>query len=247
MHSATAAPAGASTRAPQAAETLETLETPKSTSNLHVLPQTRLLRTLHTVVRDRTAAPADFTAGSRRIIRLLLDAALDLLPCRPRDVVTPVGQTYQGLDPAYRLCGVSVVRAGESMEAELRELYPGVPIGKILIQRDRETKLPHLLYHCLPPDVAERHVLLFEPMLATGGSLLEALDVLVEAGVAPRNIVVVNLLASPRGLERVGTAHPEVAIVTSSVERGLNENAFMLPGIGDFGDRFFGTDARVAP
>jgi uracil phosphoribosyltransferase len=149
MHSATAARAGASTRAPQAAEALAP-ETSKinatgktNTPNLHVLPQSGLLRTLHTVIRDRTAAPADFTANSRRIIRLLLDAALDLLPSRPREMVTPVGQTYQGLEP-------------------------------------------------------------------------------------------------------VAAAHPEVAIVTSSVEEGLNENAFMLPGIGDFGDRVFGTETRAA-
>ena len=209
-----------------------------------LLPQTSQLRALHTVIRDRHASPADFTVHSRRIMRLLLETAMDRLPFERREVTTPVGRTYDGLRLASGLCGVSVVRAGESMEAELRELDPGVPIGKILIQRDRKTKRPHLFFCSLPPDIAERSVLLMEPMLATGGSLLMALDVLRQAGVNLGRSVVVNLLASPRGLTAVRTAYPEVDIVTSAIEEGLDENAFMLPGIGDFGDRYFGTDLR---
>jgi uracil phosphoribosyltransferase len=208
--------------------------------DLHLLSQTERLRALHTVIRDRGASPRDFTASSQHVIRMLLERALDLLPYRPRDVITPVGETYPGLQLVRGLCGVSVVRAGESMEAGLRDLHPGVPIGKILIQRDKQTKLPRLYFQALPGDIAERDVLLLEPMLATGGSLLKALDVLCAAGVGPESIVVVNFLASPQGLERVGAEYPGLRIVTSSVEQRLNEAAYMVPGIGDFGDRYFG-------
>lgn len=208
------------------------------------LPQTNQLRALHTIVRDKYAAPEDFVAGSRRIIRLLLEAAHDLLPFDEHRVTTPVGATYRGVVNSSKMCGVSVVRAGESMETELRELAPEIPIGKILIQRDRETKQPHLYYNSLPEDVSERYVLLLEPMLATGGSVLLAIKVLLEADVREDRIVVVNCLASPQAIDAVGRAYPAVRIVTSSLEHGLNQDAYMLPGIGDFGDRYFGAVAR---
>jgi uracil phosphoribosyltransferase len=215
--------------------------------NVHLLPQTNQLRALHTTIRDRGAARADFVTHSRRIIRLLLEAALGLMPFDKHEVTTPVGAAYPGLRCAVRLCAVPVIRAGESMESEVREVIPDIPIGKILIQRDKTTKLPHLYYQNLPSDIAERHVLLLEPMLATGGSAKAAIGVLLDAGVREENIVFVNFLAAPEGIEAVHAAHPEVRIITSSIEDCLNENAFMVPGIGDFGDRFFGTaDSAVA-
>ncbi len=214
--------------------------------NVLLLPQTSLLRALHTVVRDRNASGRDFEIYSRRIIRLLLETGLDLLPFEKREVTTPVGETYHGLEFPRRVCGVSVVRAGESMETELREMVPGIRIGKILIQRDKRTKQPELFYKHLPGDIHTDHVLLMEPMLATGGSALAALDVLREAGVPDENVVLINFLASPTGLERFSRAAPDVKVVTSAVEDGMNENAFMVPGIGDFGDRFFGTVPAAA-
>nr|WP_202438679.1 uracil phosphoribosyltransferase [Streptomyces sp. SID8356] len=214
--------------------------------NVLLLPQTSLLRALHTAVRDKNASGRDFEIYSRRIIRLLLEAGLDLLPFEKREVTTPVGETYHGLELPGHVCGVSVVRAGESMEAELREMVPGIRIGKILIQRDKRTKQPELFYKHLPGDIHTGHVLLMEPMLATGGSALAALDVLREAGVRDENVVLINFLASPTGLERFGLAAPDVKVVTSAVEDGMNENAFMVPGIGDFGDRFFGTVPAAA-
>ncbi|MFC9843885.1 uracil phosphoribosyltransferase [Streptomyces sp. NPDC060223] len=210
-------------------------------NNVNLIPQTNQLRALHTVIRDRDASRADFVHYSRRIIRLLLEAGLDQLPFEAHEVTTPVGETYQGLKFADKVCAVPVIRAGESMEAELREIHRGIRIGKILIQRDKQTKLPHLYYSHLPDDIAERHVLLLEPMLATGGSAKAAIGVLLKAGVREERIVLVDFLAAPEGIRAVHDAHPAVRIVTSSIEERLNEHSFMIPGIGDFGDRFFGT------
>ncbi|HEX7852365.1 MAG TPA: uracil phosphoribosyltransferase [Sphingobium sp.] len=213
-------------------------------SRLHVLPQSRQLRALHSIVRSRNATRGDFVHHSNRIIRQLLDAAIDLLPHEAASVETPVGATYEGLRLTHRLTGVSVIRAGESMEGELRALYPAIGIGKILIQRDKTTKLPKLFYHNLPADIAEGHVLLLDPMLATGGTALEAINVLAEQGVPESRIILVTFIAAPEGVARVNDVRPEVTIVTSSLEQRLNENAYMIPGIGDFGDRYFGTDLK---
>jgi len=210
--------------------------------NVHLLPQTNHLRALHTVIRDRGASREDFVLQSGRIIRLLVEASLDQLPFEPLAARTPVGEIYDGLRLAVPVCGVSVVRAGDSMEAGLRAVLPSIRIGKILIQRDKVTKLPRLYYSALPADIATRHVLLLDPMLATGGTARAAIQVLLDAGVPEQNIVFVSLIAVPEGISAVGERYPRVRIVTSAIDQRLNGNAYMIPGIGDFGDRFYGTD-----
>jgi uracil phosphoribosyltransferase len=209
---------------------------------VHLLPQTMVLRALHTVIRDRNADRDDFVVTSSRVMRQLIEAGLELLPFESHEVRTPVGEIYDGVRGTAQVCGVSIARAGESMETELRAMAPGMRIGKILIQRDKVTKLPHLYYSALPADIAQRHVLLLDPMLATGGTALAAIDVLLDRGVPEEHIVFVNLLSAPEGIKAVTERYPGVRMVTSSIETRLNENAYMLPGIGDFGDRYFGTD-----
>jgi uracil phosphoribosyltransferase len=212
--------------------------------NVHVLPQTDQLRAMHTIVRDRDCSREDFVFYTERIIRLLVEAGLDLLPFEPHDVTTPVGATYPGLKFATGLVGVPIIRAGESMESGLRAVVRGARIGKILIQRDHATKLPKLYYSNLPRDIASRHVLLLDPMLATGGTANAAIQVLLDQGVLEENIVFVTFITVSEGIEAVCSRFPRVRIVTSAIEERLNSHAYMVPGIGDFGDRFFGTDGR---
>lgn len=211
--------------------------------NVHLLPQTNQLRALHTIIRDRNVRREDFIFYSGRIIRLLIEAGLNLLPFETCTTETPVGRTYDGLRFTSGICGVSIARAGESMEAELRAVCQSIRIGKILIQRDKVTKLPRLYYSALPHDIAQRHVLLLDPMLATGGTALAAIQILLDKGVAEENIVFLNLITVPEGITAVYQRYPKVRIVTSAIDERLNDNAYMIPGIGDFGDRFFGTDA----
>ncbi|WLS79844.1 uracil phosphoribosyltransferase [Erwinia pyri] len=204
--------------------------------NVHVLPHSDWLSYSHLRMRDRMANLAVFTHHANQVIRLLLQNAAQFLPYTNDAVTTPIGDLFAGKALTRSICGVSVIRAGESMEAEFRSMFPNQPIGKILIQRDKESKLPHF-----PPGIAGMSVMLFEPMLATGGSLLKAIDVLKESGVAIENIIVVNVLASPFGIQRLAETWPSLTIMTSSIETGMTESAFMRPGIGDFGDRYFGT------
>lgn len=209
--------------------------------NLYILPQTNGLRGMHSAMRDRMASQDVFVFNARRVTRLLMEFALDFLPYEKIDVKTPSGGIYKGHRIATPICGVSILRAGDSMEIELREIAPQVPLGKMLIQRDPITKLPKFFFAKLPEDIATRQVLLLDPMLATGGTAVEAINQLIEHGAKPENILFVTILSVADGLDNVQTAHPKVRILTSSVEEHLNEHAFMLPGIGDFGDRFFGT------
>ncbi|MGV1913594.1 uracil phosphoribosyltransferase [Agrobacterium vitis] len=205
------------------------------------LPQTQRLRALHAEMRRATAPRETFVANANCVIRNVLELCLDQLPYCDRSVQTPVGATYLGAELDAPLCAVSIVRAGESMEFELSKMLPAIPIGKILIQRDKITKQPRLFYSALPEDIAQRHVIMMEPMLATGGSALMAISELLKKGVQERHVVFANILASPEGIKRVSARYPHVTIVSSSIEQQLNQEAFMIPGIGDFGDRYFGT------
>jgi uracil phosphoribosyltransferase len=213
--------------------------------NVFLLPQQPGLIALHTAARDANASQEQFVRTTQRIARLLLETALSHLEHQHREVMTPTGFAYDGVEPVSdTLYAVSVPRAGDSLESALREIRPDTRFGKILIQRDPVTKQPSQLYAKLPPDVAGHEVLLLDPTIATGGTLLTAINELVAAGVEEHQILAVNVLTCPEAIVTVLSRRPDIRIVTSHIDQTLTEQAFMLPGIGDFGDRFYGTWVR---
>ncbi|KAI8999210.1 uracil phosphoribosyltransferase-domain-containing protein [Gaertneriomyces semiglobifer] len=207
-----------------------------------VLEQTKELKALLTIIRNKSTARGDFIFYSDRIIRLLVEEALNHLPFIPKPVTTPMGVTYHGLGFQGKICGVSIMRAGEAMEQGLRDCCRSVRIGKVLIQRDEETGQARLYYAKLPPDVSTRWCLVLDPMLATGGSVIKAIQLLLSSGVPQERILFVNLICSPEGIENVLSLFPSLKIVTAEVDEGLDERKYIMPGLGDFGCRYFGTD-----
>ncbi|KAF4582928.1 Uracil phosphoribosyltransferase [Ophiocordyceps camponoti-floridani] len=142
--------------------------------------------------------------------------------------------------PSYgKICGVSIMRAGEAMEQGLRDCCRSVRIGKILIQRDEDTSQPKLFYDKLPHDIAHRWVLLLDPMFATGGSATMAVQVLKGRGVPEDHILFLNLIASPEGVSNFAKKFPRLKVVTAFIDQGLDEKNYIVPGLGDFGDRFY--------
>ncbi|EGG16720.1 uracil phosphoribosyltransferase [Cavenderia fasciculata] len=220
-----------------------------------VLKSNHQVKGLFTLIRDRETKREDFIFYSDRLIRLLIEEGLNCLPFSETNVTTPTGATYNGVSFASKICGVSIVRAGESMEAGLRAVCKQIKIGKILIQRDEETARPKVTYprnqiyiskeeeeDKLPADIANRHVLLLDPMLATGGTVAQAVEVLLERGVKEENIIFINLVAAPEGIRFFTAKFPKVSIVTGEIDSNLNDKKYIIPGIGDFGDRYFGTE-----
>ncbi|KAF8607859.1 PRTase-like protein [Ceratobasidium sp. AG-I] len=205
--------------------------------NVVTLPQTAQLEALYTIIRNKDTPRGDFIFYTDRIIRLLVEEGLNHLPVVPKTVETPTGETYEGVGFEGRICGVSILRAGEAMEAGLREVCRSVRIGKILIQRDEETAQAKLFYSKLPEDIAQRYVLLLDPMLATGGSAIKAVEVLKEAGVLEERIMFLNLIASPEGIRTFCGRYPALRMITGWIDKGLNEKAYIIPGLGDFGER----------
>ncbi|RPD62161.1 PRTase-like protein [Lentinus tigrinus ALCF2SS1-7] len=205
--------------------------------SVFTLPQTAQLEALFTIIRDKETNRGDFLFYSDRIIRLLVEEGLNHLPVIPKTVTTPTGATYEGVGFEGKICGVSILRAGEAMEVGLREVCRSVRIGKILIQRDEETAQAKLFYAKLPQDIAQRYVLLLDPMLATGGSAIKAVEVLKEHGVPEDRIIFINLIASPEGLKNFCGKYPQTRVITGWIDEGLNEKAYIIPGLGDFGER----------
>eukprot|EP01120_Amphizonella_sp_Union-15-10_P001660 TRINITY_DN1180_c0_g1_i1.p1 TRINITY_DN1180_c0_g1~~TRINITY_DN1180_c0_g1_i1.p1 ORF type:complete len:220 (-),score=28.02 TRINITY_DN1180_c0_g1_i1:100-759(-) len=209
---------------------------------VHVLRSTSQIKSMHTIIRDKNTTREDFIFYADRLIRLLVEEGLSYLPFNEKTVTTPTGADYKGVQFTSHICGVSIVRAGESMESGLRAVCKAIRIGKILIQRNEQSAKPKLFYAKLPKDIGDRYVLLLDPMLATGGSALTAIEVLLNQGVKEDKIMFLVLIAAPEGIKAVKEKHPLVLIVTTEIDSHLNEVKFIIPGIGDFGDRYFGTE-----
>lgn len=209
--------------------------------NLYVIHSTFQIRGMHTLIRDAQITKHDFVFYSDRLIRLVVEHGLGHLPFTEKQVITPTGSVYTGVDFCKRLCGVSVIRSGESMENALRACCKGIKIGKILIHREGDNG-QQLIYEKLPNDISERHVLLLDPILGTGNSAVQAISLLIQKGVPESNIIFLNLISAPKGVHVVCKCFPRIKIVTSEIEIGLNEDFRVIPGMGEFGDRYFGTD-----
>ncbi|KAI2643471.1 uracil phosphoribosyltransferase-domain-containing protein [Xylaria nigripes] len=218
---------------------IATVSTEVPYETVTILPQTPQLIALLTKIRDRNTDRADFIFYSNRIIRLLVEEGLNHLPTVETTVITPVGRNYAGLMFQGKICGVSIMRAGEAMEQGLRDCCRSVRIGKILIQRDEESARPKLFYDKLPEDIAQRWVLLLDPMFATGGSAIMAVEVLKSRGVPEERILFLNLIASPEGISNFATKFPKLRVVTAFIDQGLDSKNYIVPGLGDFGDRFY--------
>ncbi|KAK4493155.1 hypothetical protein RD792_017990, partial [Penstemon davidsonii] len=209
--------------------------------NLYVIQSTFQIRGMHTLIRDAQTTKHDFVFYADRLIRLVVEHGLGHLPFTEMQVITPTESVYTGVDFCKRLCGVSVIRSGESMENALRACCKGIKIGKILIHREGDNG-QELIYEKLPKDISDRHVLLLDPILGTGNSAVQAISLLIKKGVPESNIIFLNLISAPQGVHVVCKRFPRLKIVTSEIEIGLNEDYRVIPGMGEFGDRYFGTD-----
>eukprot|EP00824_Muranothrix_gubernata_P007936 TRINITY_DN20151_c0_g1_i1.p1 TRINITY_DN20151_c0_g1~~TRINITY_DN20151_c0_g1_i1.p1 ORF type:complete len:527 (-),score=118.05 TRINITY_DN20151_c0_g1_i1:340-1710(-) len=216
--------------------------------NVHVLKTNPILKACHTLIRDETTNREDFIFFADRIIRLLIEEALSFCGTFTKKVVmTPTGAPYDGLEWKAKVCGVSIVRAGEAMEGALKEVVKDVTFGKILIQTDGTTAEPRLYYCKLPEDIAECNVLLLDPLVGTGATAMMAIRVLLDHGVSMENITFVTVISAPPGLHALSYVFPKLKIITSEVDERVNDKYFICPGVGNFGDRHFGTQSTQIP
>lgn len=189
-------------------------------------------------LRDATTNPEQFRQLAGRISVLLAAEALREVPTSGGTVATPLGPAT-GRRVSADVVMVPVLRAGLGMLPGMLELVPGARVGHIGLQRDEVTAQASRYYSKLPPHLEDSYVLMIDPMLATGGSAVAALELLRSAGA--RHIRLVCIVAAPEGIAAVEKAYPEVPIYTPVVDERLNAHKFIVPGLGDFGDRLYGT------
>jgi uracil phosphoribosyltransferase len=185
---------------------------------------------------QETAPPVFRTLAKRLALTLALEAIRDL-PTTEIAVRTPLEETTGRV--LGDLVAVPILRAGLGMLEAVTELFPEVAVGYIGLERDEASLEPQSYYRKLPP-VRGRNVLVLDPMLATGGSGSAATSAVREGG--PRSIRFVCVVAAPEGIKRMEADHPDVPIFTAAIDRQLNERGYIVPGLGDFGDRLFGTE-----
>jgi uracil phosphoribosyltransferase len=189
-------------------------------------------------LRDVRTAPPEFRRAANRISVLLAAEALKDVPTAPATVVTPLGPA-DGKVVKTDVVVVPVLRAGLGMLDAVLELLPAARVGHIGLQRDEATAIASKYYTKLPSDLVASYVLMIDPMLATGGSAVAAIDLIKAAGA--RTIRMICIVAAPEGVALVERHHPDVLVYTPVVDRELNPHKFIVPGLGDFGDRLYGT------
>jgi len=190
------------------------------------------------ILRDAATAPELFRRMAVRISLLLAAEATRDLPALPVTVSTPLGPA-DGRRVQGDVVVVPVLRAGLGMLDAVLELIPSARVGHIGLQRDEMTAIASRYYSKLPSSLEHSVVLMIDPMLATGGSAVAALDMFRHAGA--RDVRLICIVAAPEGIALVEARHPDAQIYTPAIDRGLNEQKFILPGLGDFGDRLYGT------
>lgn len=204
--------------------------------SLHVL-QHPLAAHVMTHLRDKTTRPATFRTLAYQIGQLLAIEATRDLATKEKVIETPL-EPLTGQVLARSLVVVPILRAGLGMMQPFLDMFPDVSVGYVGLERDHETAVARS-YYCKLPPLAGTRVLVVDPMLATGGSAANALTVVKEAGA--KELSFVCIVSSPEGVETVQSAHPDVPIFTAAHDRELNDRKYILPGLGDFGDRLYGT------
>ena len=207
-------------------------------SNLHILDHPLITHKL-SIMRNKRTGSKDFRELLDEIAMLMGYELTRDLPLEDVVIETPIEKMTAKAVSGKKLAIVPILRAGLGMVDGLRRLVPVAKVGHIGLYRDPETHKPVEYYCKLPHDIEDRIVIVVDPMLATGGSAVDALTLLKDRGC--KNIRFMCLVAAPEGVEAVTSAHPDVAIYTAALDRGLNEKAYIVPGLGDAGDRLFGT------
>ena len=192
-----------------------------------------------TLMRDKTRSTAEFRQLLREISQLLAYEVTRSLALGTKTIETPMQTMQAPVLEGKKLALISILRAGNGLLDGVLELIPSARVGFVGLYRDEETLQPVQYYFKVPESLEDRLVIAVDPMLATGNSSVAAIDLLKQAGA--KNIRFLCLLAAPEGVKRMAEAHPDVPIVTASLDSHLNEHGYIVPGLGDAGDRMFGT------
>lgn len=206
--------------------------------NVHILDHP-LIRHKVAIIRDKNTSTKQFREVISEIATLMAYEAFKEVPTQQITVKTPLETVEQTVVKENSIAIVPILRAGLGMVDGILTLFPAAKVGHIGMYRNEETLEPQEYYCKLPQGIEDKVVMLVDPMLATGGSAIDAITLLKKRGC--KHIKFLAIIGAPEGVEKVHAAHPDVEVYVSTLDRQLNENGYILPGLGDAGDRIFGT------
>lgn len=198
---------------------------------------------LLTILRDKETKTAEFRDAVNQLVPFMAARVFECLEMQSVTVATPVVQAYEGCRFTSRCALVPVVRSGEALVPGFQTYFKNAPVWHLLVQRDEKTAKARFIYSKLPKKInAQRKIIVLEPMIATGGSLSIVIKKLLKHGACQENIIIASFVAAPEGLQYLAEQFTGISVTVLSIDDRLNKKKYIEPGLGDFGDRFLGTD-----
>lgn len=201
-----------------------------------------LLQYWMTILRDEKTERAVFRTAAYQVSRIIAHQIAQKISVQRLTVETPIAAA-SGLTFAQSPLLVPILRSGMAMLPAFLDIFPDAPVGVVGLKRDEKTAIAHWYYENVPPFESTNQIVILDPMIATGGTGIETLTFLAKKGAQQKNIIYASIVSAPEGLDLIKQEFPDIDIICAAHDKGLTKEKFIIPGLGDFGDRFFGTEA----
>lgn len=201
-----------------------------------------LLQYWMTILRDEKTERAVFRTAAYQVSRIIAHQIAQKISVQRLTVETPIAAA-SGLTFAQSPLLVPILRSGMAMLPAFLDIFPDAPVGVVGLKRDEKTAIAHWYYENVPPFESTSQIVILDPMIATGGTGIETLTFLAKKGAQQKNIIYASIVSAPEGLDLIKQEFPDIDIICAAHDKGLTKEKFIIPGLGDFGDRFFGTEA----
>lgn len=200
-----------------------------------------LLNYWMTILRDSSTERSAFRMAAQQVTRIIAGKAAEYIPTNHVTIDTPIVQT-EGLTFAHQILLIPILRSGMAMLPAFLEIFPNAVVGVVGLKRDEKTAQAHWYYENIPLFDARTHIIILDPMIATGGTALETLKFLRNKGAQQKNIIFSSIVSAPEGISAIKKEFSDIIIICAGHDQKLNAHKFIIPGLGDFGDRYFGTE-----
>jgi len=193
------------------------------------------------ILRDKNISRAKFRETARRLAEIIAHETLEHIETKTIPIETPIAPA-QGVAIKPHIVLIPILRSGITMLEPFLDYFTKATVGVVGLKRDEKTAIAHMYYNNVPPIPDNHKIIILDPMIATGGTAVSTLEILKERGIKEENIIFASIICAPEGLQNIRSEFPKITILTAGIDDQLNKDKFIIPGLGDFGDRYFGTE-----